>query len=162
MRYASLAVMVALLSATWGCETARGLAGIEADARDHGMITPDDVQWQPGPDVLPEGAEMAILEGDPEEAEYFALRLRLPDGYVIPPHWHPAYERVTVLQGTFHLGMSEQFEPDLAEPMPAGSYFYMPPEMAHFAQAEGETIVQITTVGPWGLIYVDPEDDPRN
>jgi hypothetical protein len=26
----------------------------------------------------------------------------------------------------------------------------------------GETIVQVHAIGPWGLTYVNPKDDPRN
>lgn len=160
MRFTATVALVVLASVSLGCESTQ-VAGMEAERRDHGIYTPEEVDWRSGPASLPRGAQMAVLEGDPAEAEFFIMRLRLPDGYTIPPHWHPTMERVTVLEGTLHLGMSENVNLADAERLPAGSYFYMPPEMVHFAQAEGETILQIGTMGPWGIVYVDPADDPR-
>jgi quercetin dioxygenase-like cupin family protein len=132
-----------------------------ADASDHAIYGPADVQWQPGPSSLPEGAQYAVLEGNPANEGYFALRIKLPDGYVIPPHWHPVKERVTVLSGAFHLGMGEVVERQRAQRLLSGSYFSLPPRMAHFAVAEGETVIQLTSVGPWQINYIDPSDDPR-
>lgn len=121
----------------------------------------DEIEWVEGPASLEPGAEMAILEGDPSERGMFTLRFKLPDGFRISPHWHPNYERVTVLSGTFHLGMGERFDPETAQALPAGSYTTMPPEMVHYAVAEGETVIQLTSIGPWLIHYINPEDDPR-
>lgn len=134
-----------------------------ADQHQHGAIhTPDQFQWKDGPPSLPPGAQFVVVEGDPsKKGEYFALRLRLPDGYRIPPHWHPVHERLTVLSGTFHLGQGDTVAQDKMQPLPAGSYFMMPPESRHYARAEGETIVQLTSIGPWEIRYVNPKDDPR-
>ena len=77
-------------------------------AKDHGLIAPNDVLWGPAPASLPAGAQAALLEGDPAKPGPFTLRIRMPDGYKIPPHYHPAVEHVTVLQGTFVLGMGEK------------------------------------------------------
>lgn len=126
-----------------------------------GTFRPDDVKWQPGPAGLPAGAQFAILEGDPAKPAYFAMRVRMPDGYKIPPHWHPAVERVTVLSGTLRLGMGETFEPAAFVYLPAGSYAYMAAGMRHYAAAEGETVIQLATLGPWGITYVNKADDPR-
>jgi len=128
---------------------------------DHKMLRPDTITWQDGPPSLPPGAKFALLEGDPAKPGFFAMRLRLPDGYRIPPHYHPGVERVTVLSGTFHLGHGETFDPAAAEVLPAGSYSSMQPGMRHFAFAKGETVVQVATMGPWGITYVNPADDPR-
>lgn len=89
------------------------------------------------------------------------MRLKLPSGYRIPPHTHPNVERVTVISGTFNLGMSGTFDQAAAHALPAGSYTFMQPGMKHFAWADGETVVQITTIGPWKINYVNPADDPR-
>lgn len=126
----------------------------------HHVTLPDQVQWQDSP-ALPAGAKVAVIEGDPAKEGYFAMRARLPDGYRIPAHWHPGYERVTVLSGTFHLGTGEKFDKAAARALPAGSYTSMEPGMRHFAWAEGETVLQINTLGPWGITYVNPADDPR-
>ena len=132
-----------------------------AHADGHVMTLPDQVKWEDSP-ALPPGAKVALLEGDPTKEGFFAMRARLPDGFRIPPHWHPGHERVTVLSGTFHLGTGEKFDKAAARALPPGSYTSMEPGMRHFAWAEGETVVQIGTLGPWGITYVNPADDPRS
>ncbi len=124
------------------------------------LVMPDQVTWKPGPPSLPSGAKAAVLEGNPKEAGPFTMRLELPDGYRIPPHFHPAAERVTVIKGTFQLGMGDKFDPSALNSLPAGSYISMKPETRHFAQAKGNTVVQINGVGPWKLVYINPADDP--
>lgn len=126
------------------------------------IVQPDQVSYQPAPASLPAGAELAILEGKPAEAGPFTMRLRLPDGYRIPPHYHPAIEHVTVLEGTFKVGMGEKFDASALTPLATGTFGALAPGTRHFAQAEGRTVVQVHGVGPWKLIYVNPADDPRN
>jgi quercetin dioxygenase-like cupin family protein len=82
-------------------------------------------------------------------------------GYRIAPHSHPKPEVVTVISGTFRLGMGETADQGNAEPLAAGSFFAMAPGMAHYAYTDEETVVQVNSTGPWGLTYVNPEDDPR-
>jgi quercetin dioxygenase-like cupin family protein len=127
----------------------------------HGMFRPDQISWKDGPPSLPPGAKFAVLEGDPSKEGYFAMRAMLPDGYRIPAHWHPAVERLTVLSGTLYLGVGDSFNESDADAMPAGTYAYMPAGMRHFAYTKGTTILQLTTLGPWGVTYVNPADDPR-
>jgi hypothetical protein len=79
----------------------------------------------------------------------------------IAPHWHPAVECVTVIAGTFHLGMGEAVDQSKAKALPASSFVSMAPKMPHFAWAEGETIVQLNGEEPWGITYLKPVDDPR-
>lgn len=121
-----------------------------------------DIQWSPAPAGLPAGAEATVLEGDPSKPAFFAIRLKMPAGYRIMPHWHGASERVTVLEGSLWLGMSETFKDSEAKEYTVGGYFSMPPRMKHFALTKQPTIVQIATVGPWSITYVNPQDDPRN
>ena len=127
----------------------------------HTIVSPDEIKWGPAPAVLPPGAEAAVLFGDPGKEGLFALRLKLPEGYSVPPHTHPVDEVVTVISGTFSLGMGETADQSTAQPLPAGSLFALPPGMAHYVFIDEETVIQISTVGPWGLTYVNPEDDPR-
>jgi quercetin dioxygenase-like cupin family protein len=89
------------------------------------------------------------------------MRLQFPDGYKIPPHTHPTVERLTILSGTFHFGMGEKFDPNAAKTYPPGSYVFIEPGMTHFAFAEGPTVVQLTSDGPFEINYVNPSDDPR-
>ena len=127
----------------------------------HLTYLPADVEWGEGPASLEPGAEMAVLEGDPGEEGVFTMRLRLPDGYRIAPHTHPNVERVTTLSGTFRLGTGDVLDTEAADRLETGSYTAIPPGMSHYAFAEGETVIQLTSVGPWELEYVNPDDDPR-
>jgi quercetin dioxygenase-like cupin family protein len=145
---------------------AAALAGVAATAAaetmdGHTIVAPQQIKWGPAPAVLPPGAEAAVLFGDPAKEGLFALRLKLPEGYRVPPHTHPVDEVVTVISGTFNLGMGEAADPSKAQALPAGSFFALPPGTAHYVFIDEETIIQISTVGPWGLTYVNPEDDPR-
>lgn len=136
-------------------------AAAAATGADMGIHGPRDIAWQPGPPSLPPGARFALLEGDPRRDGPFVMRLRLPDGYRIPPHWHPKVERVTVVSGVFNLGMGEVFDRSATRAMTAGTFGYWPPGMRHFAWARGETVLQVHGVGPWQITYVNPADDPR-
>jgi quercetin dioxygenase-like cupin family protein len=119
------------------------------------------LKWKDGPPSLPKGAKVAVLEGDPSKPGPFVFRVKVPDGYVIPPHTHPRPERVTVISGTFHIGMGATFDKAKAEAMPAGTYGTWPAGMKHFVWVKGETVVQFHGDGPWVITYVNPDDDPR-
>jgi quercetin dioxygenase-like cupin family protein len=127
----------------------------------HTIKAPEDISWGPGPASIPEGAEAVVLHGNPTREGLFALRLKLPADYTIPPHTHPKPEIVTVISGTFHLGMGETLDRARARALPAGSFFAFPPGMAHFAFTEEETVIQLNSTGPWALNYINPADDPR-
>jgi anti-sigma factor ChrR (cupin superfamily) len=133
---------------------------VPAAAAAHTMYAPADIQWMDAPPVLPPGAKAAVLEGDPSKPGYFAMRLKAPDGYKIPPHWHPNVERLTVISGTLHIGVGDTFDESKGHAMPAGTYATMRPKVHHFAWTEGDTELQLTTLGPWKLVYVNPKDDP--
>lgn len=120
-----------------------------------------DLQWKDGPPSLPAGAKFAVLEGDPAKEGLFTLRLRLPDGYQIPPHYHSGVEHVTVVSGTFNVGLGDKFDKSATKAMPAGTFGYWPPPMRHFAWTQGETTLQLHGLGPWTITYVNPADDPR-
>lgn len=128
----------------------------------HKIITPNEMQWVQGPESLPKGMEMAVLEGNPAKAGPFTLRLKVPADYKIPPHWHPAVEHVTVISGTFYMGMGDKFDEKLATEMPVGSFAYMQPKIHHFAFSHDAAMIQLHGIGPWGITYINPQDDPRN
>ena len=104
---------------------------------------------------------MAVLYGDPSKDGPFAMRLKMPKGYAIPPHSHPKPEIVTVILGTFQIGMGDAADKSKVTALPAGGFFGFPPGMTHFAFIDEDTVVQINSNGPWGLTYVNPKDDPR-
>jgi hypothetical protein len=126
------------------------------------LFVPSEIPWKPGPDSLAPGAKMAVLEGDPTKEGFFTLRLLMPDGYRVAPHWHPKVERLTIVSGTVNLGTGDRFDAAATKALPAGTYSSMPPKMTHFAWMTGETVLQLSSIGPWQVIYVNPADDPRN
>jgi quercetin dioxygenase-like cupin family protein len=137
-----------------------GAAGRSESA--HAIVaTPNAITWAAAPDVLPPGAQAAVLEGDPSQPGPFTLRLAMPANYRIPPHFHPVTEHVTVLEGTFYVGMGETFDAEKASALPSGTFAALGPEVRHFAYTKGRTVIQLHGTGPWGLIYVNPADDPR-
>ncbi|MFA9477445.1 cupin domain-containing protein [Phycisphaerales bacterium AB-hyl4] len=144
-----------------GCQANAPMTPTTLGPDHHILHLADDIAWQDGPASLEDGAEFAVLEGDPSQPGLFTMRLRLPDGFHIAPHTHPGYERVTVLSGTFLLGHGSEADRDAANVMEAGSYTTMPPGMEHYAYTEGETVIQLTSMGPWEIDYLDPADDPR-
>jgi hypothetical protein len=124
------------------------------------VVTPDKIQWGPAPAVFPQGAQMAVLAGDPAKAGPFTVRLKVPDGYRIMPHWHPTAENVTVLSGEFRVGMGGKFDENSLTTLPPESLAVVPPHHNHYAMAKGETVVQVSAMGPFKLTYVNPADDP--
>ena len=128
----------------------------------HEIYTPELIHWAPSPPSLPPGAKTATLEGDVRQPGFFTMRAHFPAGYRIAPHTHPNAERVTVISGTLYLGEGDQFDESKAVALPAGSYSTMPPGMKHFAFTKEDTVIQVSSIGPWGIAYVNPADDPRN
>jgi quercetin dioxygenase-like cupin family protein len=146
--------------ALWNAALADDEKGHAAD-KGHVLVRPGDIKWSSAPPSLPAGAQIAVLSGDPGKAGPYVIRAKLPDGYKIPPHWHPTDENVTVLEGTFVAGKGEKFDADAAQALPAGSFVCMPKGMRHFAWCKGETILQVHGIGPFELNYVNAADDPR-
>src|SRR5438270_13700686 len=132
MRALGIAIFLALSTTSFAQEHSAGIV----------LNPPDGLKWQAGPPSLPKGAQIAVLEGDPGKEGPFVFRVKVPDGYRIPPHTHPKTERITVISGTFNVGMGETFDAQAAKPMPAGTYGYWEAGMKHFVWIKGETIVQ--------------------
>ena len=130
-------------------------------AEDHIMVIPQDIAWKAAPPSLPPGAQLAILEGDLTKAEPLTWRVKFPTNYQIAAHRHPGIEHVTVLSGTFNLGFGEQLDRAKTTALPAGAFLAMQPATNHFAWTGEETVIQVHTMGPWGITYVNPKDDPR-
>ena len=118
------------------------------------ILAPDELQWKEGPQALPY-AKVAVVEGDPNKGGFFVMRLKLPAGTKIPAHVHRNRERVTVLSGKFNLAMGDK--PENPKVLPAGGYFSLPPKIVHNAWVDEETVVQISTEGPWTFKPVKKE-----
>ena len=119
-----------------------------------------DVKWSAAPPVLPKGAMVAILSGDPAATGPIVLRLKLPAGYKIPAHWHPTDEHVTVLSGVFYIGMGDKLDPKQGQAFTSGGYAVALAHMNHNAWTKTGATVQINLMGPFALTYVNPADDP--
>lgn len=136
------------------------LAHMPYHGEGHVLVTPDELEWGPVASMA-EGAEITVLEGDLSQAAPFTFRLRLPAGFYLAPHVHPAYERVTVLSGTFHFAHGRKFDREATMALTPGSFAVMAPGEPMFGYTEEETVVQLHGTGPWGIEYIDPADDPR-
>jgi hypothetical protein len=162
-RVGTAAIFVLAGAASLSLLGTRLVAGQEkAASSTWALYVPNEIAWKPGPESLPPGAKIAVLEGDPAKEGFFTMRVLMPDGYRVAPHWHPNVERLTIISGTVNLGTGDRFDATATKALPAGTYSSMPPKMTHFAWMTGETVLQLSSIGPWQVVYVDPADDPRN
>jgi quercetin dioxygenase-like cupin family protein len=144
------------------CTLALGLLPFAALAADeHVVATPDTLKWGPAPPSYPKGAEFAIITGNPGQEGPFVLRMKAPAGYKVPPHVHPADENVTVISGTVNFGMGAKMDAASETAVKAGGYFKASKGMQHYASFPEPTIIQVHGVGPTGISYINPADDPR-
>ena len=119
------------------------------------IVTPDNVQWTASA-MLPAGGKIAVIDGDYTKAGPYTLRISLPDGAAFPPHFHAGAEYVTVLQGTFLVGIGDTADPAKMTALPAGSFAMVPAGVHHFAIAKGATILQLSGMGPMTMTDVKP------
>jgi anti-sigma factor ChrR (cupin superfamily) len=119
-----------------------------------------DLKWGVAPNVLPAGAQIAVVSGDPSKDGLYVVRLKMPAGYKIPAHNHPTTEYVTVLSGTFNIGMGDKLDPQKGIALRPGGFAEAAAKMNHYAWASDETVVQVHGQGPFSITYVDPADDP--
>lgn len=130
----------------------------DAQAGGHISVVPSELKWNDAPSLGP-GFKIAVIEGDTKAAGPLMMRLKLPPNGKIAPHTHPQREHVTVLSGTFYLGIGEKVDASKARAYPAGGVVVIPQGMPMFASAgDKETIVQVHGVGPWGVNYLKPAD----
>lgn len=157
MPVAATLIPAALALAAAGVANA---ADLPYDGEGAVMIAPDDLEWSEVASMAPP-ARIAVIEGDLSAEEPFSFRLMLPADYRIEPHTHPAYERVTVISGTLHFAHGESFDRDATTALPQGAVAIMPPGAPMYGYTDEDTVIQVHGVGPWGIEYLDPADDPR-
>jgi hypothetical protein len=139
------------------------LASMPAFAMDMPMVVQSSaLKWGPPPPGLPPGAEVAIVSGDPGKEVPFVIRARMPAGYKVLPHTHPTAEHVTVLSGTAHIAMGDKFDPNKGEAVKPGGFFAAEKDMHHYFWTTAPTVIQVHGIGPFGITYINPADDPRN
>jgi hypothetical protein len=131
-----------------------------ADTSRH-IINVSDMKWVDGPEGLPKGAKLAVLEGNPAEPGAFTIRLMFPADYMIGPHWHPTSEHVSVIEGTLFLGMDESGSKQTASRLSQGGFAAMPAKMVHYAFTIAPVTIQVHAIGPFAITYIKDSDDPR-
>ena len=125
------------------------LAATASAAASPTVIPAGDVKWAAAPAPYPSGWMLSVLAGDPKAAgSLYVIRLKIPDGGKIPVHEHGKTENVTVISGTFLVAIGKTFDESKLKPLEAGSFASIPPGIPHYAQAKGETIVQVSGLGP--------------
>lgn len=147
-----LAAAVLASSAAWAADMAMTPGQI--------YMNPGDVKWGPAPPVMPKGAKMAVLAGDPGKEGTFVARLMVPANYKIAPHWHSKDEDLTVISGTLYLAEGDKLETKGAHAIKTGGYHHLPAKTHHYAYSKGPAVVQINGQGPFDITYINEADDP--
>jgi quercetin dioxygenase-like cupin family protein len=130
----------------------------------HVIQAVNEAQWGPAPPLLPPGAQIAVLAGDPTKPAPYSVRLKFPANYAIPAHSHPTDENVVIVSGALTFGMGDKLAKGAAtnKTISAGGFAQMPAQMNHFAYTAHETTIVLFGMGPVEFKYVNPADDPRN
>jgi quercetin dioxygenase-like cupin family protein len=152
----SISLAIAVIAAA-----AVGSVNCASAQTEHRIVTADMLQWGPAPPSMPKGSQVAVLAGNPGESGLFALQVKFADGYVVPPHWHAQAELVTVLSGRLNVGAGDTLDRSQTQPLGPGGFALMPAKMPHYVWASGETVIQLTGMGPFEITYIDPSNDPR-
>ena len=148
--------------AVGACAVILMVGGTAVAQKAHVMTKLTDAQWGPAPPLVPAGAQIAVLSGDPMKAAPYTVRFKFPANYAIPAHSHPADENVAVTSGELFMGMGDKLDKTKGTGLPTGGYALMPAGMNHFAYTTGETTILLYGTGPVDFKYVNPADDPRN
>jgi quercetin dioxygenase-like cupin family protein len=151
------ALVIAALIALAGTVVAHQAASME-EAKE---FPPGEITYRDDP-AFPKGAQTVVLHGDPAKPGLFILRVKFPPNYVVPPHTHPGFETVTVLSGAMGSGMGEKADLSKGKMLKAGGMLALPANHAHYVwTTDEETIIQVAAVGPFDLVYINPDEDPR-
>jgi quercetin dioxygenase-like cupin family protein len=125
-------------------------------------ILPDNVEWKSFA-AFPAPVRLAVIAGQPSEAELFTIRVKVPGGTKLMPHRHSEDRIYTVIAGVFYVGVGDEFDADKLRAYPPGAVIFLPSNTSHFHWAKsGEYIAQVTAIGPLGFEYVNSKDDPRS
>lgn len=125
------------------------------------FLNPDTIQWGDAPPTLPKGAMSAVLYGDPSKPGPFVIRLKMPAGYKIPPHWHTMAENLTVISGTLYFGMGDTLDMKAAHELKTGGFHNTAAQVHHYAFSKNGAVVQIHGDGPFNITYINPADNPN-
>jgi hypothetical protein len=159
MKTVSLVIVLALLTVVPAARAADPHKKSAAGKPQTVTVAADEVKWGDAPPTLPKGAKVGVLFGDPSKKGTFAIRLKAPDGYKLPPHWHTQDEQLTIIAGTLVMHTGDTWEAP-SHDLGTGAYHFLPGKAHHAAEAKGETVIQINGKGPFDIHYLNPADDP--
>ena len=117
--------------------------------------------WSAAAPSLPPGSQIMVLEGDPSNEGPFTIRLKMPAGASLAPHWHPRDERVTVMSGELLVGFGDRIDEGAMARFTAGGFYVNPAKSHHYVQAAAESVLQLTGVGPWEVHFLEAPTPPR-
>lgn len=124
-------------------------------------VLPEDIDWEPFPS-FPPSARLAVVVGNPPEPGPYVVRVKLPSGVKLMPHWHHEDRVYVVMSGVFYIGLGDEFDETKLVAYPPGAVVVLPGGTRHFHWAKsGEYVTQVTATGPISLEYVNSGDDPR-
>ena len=158
------------MNGVWACGMTAALAAgsigvMRAQSMTSVVQTAGEAKWGPAPPMLPAGAQIAVLSGDPGKAAAYAVRLKFPANYAVPAHSHPTDEHVVVVSGALTLGMGDKLSKTAAgnKTLGVGGFAIAAANMNHFAYTgSAATTIVLYGTGPVEFKYVNPSDDPRN
>jgi quercetin dioxygenase-like cupin family protein len=102
---------------------------------------------------FPPGAQMTVINGDPDQKGPFTLRLKLPSNYIVPAHSHSVAAHATVISGTYYIGTGPVADANIGKPLNAGDSFTISAHDKHYGWTKDGTILQIEATGPWDTTY---------
>jgi quercetin dioxygenase-like cupin family protein len=138
------------------------LASVSLAQSSHVIQNAKDAKWGPAPPMLPPGAQVDVLSGNPGATGLVSLRIQFPAGYKIPAHSHPTDENVVITSGEVTFGMGDKLDEKSGTTLSMGGFAKMPANMNHYAFTKGGATIVLYAEGPIEFKYVNPADDPRN
>ena len=140
---------------------AGGSACAQGTNDNENFVNSKDIKWGDAPPSMPKGAKIAVLQGDPGKPGPFVIRLMVPAGYKIAPHWHSQDESLTVISGTLNFGLGDKAETGKAHALTAGGFHFLSGRDHHYVVAKTATVIQVSGSGPFDMTYINPDDDPQ-
>jgi quercetin dioxygenase-like cupin family protein len=150
-----VSLVAVILGGLAGSVLAQGATPSEA------FINPTDIKWGAAPPSMPQGTKIAVLQGDPSKPGPFVIRLMVPPGSKIPPHWHSQDESLTVIAGTLYFGSGDKIETSKAHTLTAGGFHFLAGNDHHYVVAKSQAVVQVNGNGPFDIMYSNSDDDPQ-
>lgn len=131
-------------------------------AQAQGTTSPSGAPWLAGPPILPAGALLAVVSGNPAEPGPSVIQIYMPDGYRYPPHLHPMDEHVKVVSGALLIGIGPRLDPKRTQRIVPGDSGTAPTGAPHWSIASGPTVLEVSFEGPYRLTYVNAYEVPRS